>query len=269
MLSKEIIGIIKSKRNFIFIILIMIIPLVDTIQGVFSGRLGDYLSNPSSYSSKPSGNLLLHPAFASFLSATTHGHLWQMIVVWLLPVFILNMFSDGYVLEKNKNYTNFVYTRCKKKKYMCSKYFIAYVVPSIVLFISLLLNFGIVQIIYSGGTSFGGLEIFKGENNYLGYELNNPNQTYFIYIIMASLCAGFCGVLCQSMSFIFEEYKKTYAYSFLVWIIFVICPYSVTYLFQPFIEYGISYLIIGAVILLGLVTTSVFISFCRVKRDEI
>jgi len=269
MISKEILGIIKSKRNRIFILLILLIPLLDLTQGVLTGRLGDYICNPDAYSQRPSGNLLTHPAFASFLSATTHGHLWQMIVVWLMPVFALNMFSDGYVLERSRKYTNMIYMRCEKRKYMQSKFVVAFIVPTLILGTSLMLNFGISQIIYRGGTSFNGLEIFKGEGGYFGYIFNNPNKVYFIYILMASIVTGLCSVFCQSMAFIFKEYKKTYAVSFFVWLILVICPYSITYLYQPFIEYGTNYLIKISVILITLVVMSVIVGFLKENRDEI
>lgn len=269
MLYKELLGVIKSRRNMMFIVLIIIIPLIDLVQGVFSRSIGDYICNPSAYSTRPTGSMLAHPAFASYLSGTTHGHLWQMIVIWLIPLFVLNMISDGYILEKNRNYTNIVYVRCNKKKYIISKYIASFIVPTITMFASLILNFAIALLVFNGGTNFYGLEIFKQENGYLGFVFNNPNKAYVLYIFMASIVTGMCGVFCQSMALMFKEYKKTYAVSFFVWIILVICPYSITYLYQPFIEYGAKYIMAAITIFFVIVAASIIVAFVKEKKDEI
>ena len=152
---------------------------------------------------------------------------------------------------------------------MRSKLAAAFIIPTFIFSVSLLLNFIVSQIIYRGGTSFNGLEIFKDEGGYFGYVFNNPNKIYLIYILTASIVTGLCGLFCQSIAFIFKEYKKTYAISFFVWIVLVICPYSITYLYQPFIEYGTKYIIMAFVILLSIVVASVTVAFMKENKDEI
>lgn len=76
-----------------------------------------------------------------------------------------------------------------------------------------------------------------------------------------------CGIMCQSIAFITKDYKKTYGISMVVWMILVLCPYSITYLYQPFIENYFMKMIIMLGFFLMLNFVFMMIGVTKVKNE--
>ena len=104
MLKKEIIGILKDKRTFLIILLVLIIPIIDLSveykqMNVAYARKHEkeiiardlmMKKECEKDGSKYFTNWISHPANASFLARNTQGHASQMLLLWLLPFFVLN-----------------------------------------------------------------------------------------------------------------------------------------------------------------------------------
>ena len=185
MLKKEIIGILKDKRTFLIILLVLIIPIIDLSveykqMNVAYARKHEkeiiardlmMKKECEKDGSKYFTNWISHPANASFLARNTQGHASQMLLLWLLPFFVLNMISDRYISEEKRGYVNILLSRGSKKKYYMTKYISSFLIPFCVLAISLLVNFILSQIVFRGGYSFLGIETLFEDKNELWFRL--------------------------------------------------------------------------------------------------
>lgn len=272
MLKKELCGVFKSRRQMIFIIIMIVLPIIDFILVYTHTTKWEYMMHPDAYLNPPPPEWLTHPALASFLSGSSRGHLTQMIYIWLMPLLILNIYSDGYISEYVRGYTNAILTRVKKRKYLMSKYLSSFIVPFCVVLVSLGINFALSLVMLHDGLSFQGLETLAERGGFFAFEINHPNINYCLYILRASIMAGLCGVMCQSLAFIFRGYKSIYFISFVIWKFLIsLRDSSITYVFQPFIEYGLDYSLRAFVIFFVIVAVSVMAALItmRIRRDEI
>lgn len=282
MLRKEIAGVLKTKRAWIFILIIIIIPLIDLYMVCEQDRVWEKRANKEEIleidahlkeiceeeGANFTSGWIIHPAKASYLSGSSGGHLTQTLLIWLMPLFVLNLVSDRYILEYRRGYTNAVITRASKKKYIANKLFSSFLIPTLVFGVSLLLNFIVAQIIFADGYNFNGMEIFAEEGGWFRFMYKNPNIVYLLYIFITSIVAGICGVISQCIALISKKYTVTYLLAFFLWMGLVMIKYSIIYLIQPFTEYGIDYMlrsggILIAITVLFLVLTCVY----KVKKD--
>lgn len=269
MLSSELRRIFANRKSKLFIFVIFIIPFIDLLGNCYT-YFYDFLMHPEAYGGSINRETLLHPSKASFLSGSSQGHVSQMMLIWVLPVYLLIMYSDFYVQEKKLGYSNIVLSKISRNKFLSIRFFVSFLFPFSILFISLIINFILSIIIFNGGQSFQGMESFSNSHSLLGFSLNNSYLVYIGYILIFSLIAGCCGVICTSLSFLFTKYKYVYSIAFFVWIIQIILPNSLTYLMQPFIEYGFDR-ILPAGILFSVIVIIFFLSawFYKVKFDEL
>ena len=286
MLKKEILSILKSKRVLIIVFIIFIIPIIDINMASKEMRVSykrehkeEILKNEREerIEAKKQGyrfhsSWITHPAYASFLSRSTHGHSTQIMLLWLLPFMVLNLISDRYIWEKNKGYSNIMLSRGTKKKYILSKYMASFLIPFIVFSLSLLLNFIIAQVIFRTGNNFMGIEVLfnikYGKWFYL--EGKYPNLIYLLYIFVTSCLAVMCGLITQSLAFISKRYTITYILGFFIWMWLQTTPYNLTYATQPFIEYGFEDFIKSVMLYVGVGLGISLITFIfKVRQDEL
>lgn len=285
MLKKELAGALKSKRTWIIIFIIVLIPILDLAQVCRSERLGYKRAHQEEILEADrilkelceeenmifSSSWIAHPAKASYLSGSGHGHVLQMLLIWLLPLYVLNLFSDSSILEYKKGYRNLLLMRVSRKRHIFSKYSASFIAPFSVMAISLLINFGLAQILFAGGTDFRGLEVFADDNAWFHFMYTYPNRMYLFFILLTSICAGLCGIITKSIALLSGKYSVTYFVSFLLWMGLVMTKYSVVYLIQPFTEYGLDYMIRSAGLLFALTMILVLFTVCRKasKYDEL
>lgn len=248
MFVKEIMGVFKDRRALLFIVIFMAIMLADVYMGYEQGGLYEKRQNEEELkaydeemreSSEQDGanwvsGWIVHPAKASVLSGYPHGQIVQMLIFWLLPVFLLNIYSDRYISERIRGYTNAIYVREGRYGYMLKKIAASFCISSVVMFICLIINFGVVQFVFRGGTSFAGLEY--SDSSLINYQVTNPNRAYMLHLIMASLVAGLCGVICQCTAMICKKYSTVYIVSMLIWFALIMYKFPVTDIFQPFVQ---------------------------------
>jgi hypothetical protein len=231
----------------------------------------DYWLHPEAYGGKLSRENLLHPAYASFLSGTSQGHVAQMLLIWILPLYILLIYSDFYILEKKIGYSHITYTKCSRSELLKARFFLSFFLPFIILLFSLLLNFVLSLIIFNGGQNFMGLEMYPDHNvTLLTLSLKHPYIAYIIYLFVFAILAGCCGLMCTALSLLFPHYKYVYPAAFFIWILQIMLPNSLTYLMQPFIEYGFREIIPAGILFVAIVFIFLLSAWqYKVKFDEL
>lgn len=281
MLKKEIIGTLKTKRAWIFLLLIMIIPLIDLGMVCKSEQVWDKRANKAEILEMDrqlkelseregyiyTSNWISHPANAAYLSGSSSGHLMQILLIWLMPLLILNLYSDRYISEFSRGYTNAILTRTSRVQYIRSKLTASFIIPSAAFLSGLLINFIAAQIIFMDGYCFQGMEVFKENGGWFALMYTYPNLVYLCYMLFTALLAGLCGCICQCIAFLCKKYTFTYIVSFFIWMAMIMMKDSIIYLVQPFTEYGMDYMIRGGAIVL-VVTMLFAAAACLGKRKQ-
>lgn len=268
MLEKEFRDIFRSIRSRIAIACVFLIPLLDLGLNVWE-NFGDFWMHREAYGGHFAIERVDHPCYASFLSGTTRGHMPQMLLLWLLPLFLLLICGDAYVREHKQGYHYLTETRTKKQDIFRSKIIAAFVTGFAVMLGSLLLNHLLAQLIFRNGISFHGAELYLEETaGLLGWSIQNPVLAYLIYIIVVSLLSGCCAAACVSLSFCLKSYKTLYSVCMIFWLLQILSPYSLTYVMQPFIEYGLEWIIPAVGIFAVLVGVSLVVGYWSKVRHE-
>ncbi|AMV59941.1 Hypothetical protein ADU71_0262 [Pediococcus damnosus] len=264
MLRFEISKLLKNRRFIFFAILIILVPEMDLlIQLKNQFEVG---FDTASY--------ITNPAMASFLAGNSIGHYGQMILIWLLPVILLNLYTDQHVSEIKNGYQNATLIRESRKKVYQTKLALSAIIPGLLVFISLLLNFVIALLVWHGGKDFSGMEDelqqLKAVKSFqlLVFQMKHPYGTMVIYIFIFTIMVAIFGMVTQAIVFMFPNYYIAYPFAFLLWIVQIMSPYSSTYFMQPFIEYGLRFIIPAIIIYLSSSLIVIGIGYFRqVKAD--
>ena len=76
--------------------------------------------------------------------------------------------------------------------------------------------------------------------------------------------------MCVSLSFCFRTYKLLYGVCIIIWFWQILSPYSLTFIIQPFIEYGFERIIPAAAVLILTVIVAVAVGhYSKVKYERI
>jgi len=247
---------LKNRRSMIVIALIMLVPFIDLFFNIYSDtELG--------------GDL--HPAMAAFLSGSSTGHMAQILLMCTLPVYMLMIYSGSVIAEKDQGYLNIAYTTTEKKKYVRQKMSVAFITGFGVLAASLLLNFVLSCIIFSGGTGFAGMQQDPAElSGSLKFSISHPYSIYCLYILSSCFIAGMVNIFCIALGLVLKNNWLLYMVVFLVWILLIINPFSIVYGMQPFTEFGFGYTTVAvseSVILgiAGLILANIYVR----RRDAV
>lgn len=271
-IESEVLRILKSKRTIFFICVMLIIPIIDLCININS-VYGDYFTHREAYKYGLSSHMIMAPAIASFLSGTSQGHIPQMLLIWVLPLYLMIIYSDSYIQERKVGYNVIIFSQVSRKKIVTTRLSISFLVPFIISFVSMLLNFLLANIVFMGGEDLHGAQFMLGTGDMDSFRelcYNHLNLTYCIYIVVYSIIAGGVGLLCTCISFLIPQYKIAYPVAFLVWMGQVIAPYSITFAIQPFIEYGPEYFIPAIMIFLAILLCTMIIAIkYKVGYDEI
>lgn len=268
MIKKEIKTFFKSKMQImVFVVTILIMMWDIYLVFKFDKPLQEYFSG-----GEFNADQIYHPANAAFLAGKSKGHVPQIILTWFMPLFVLSLCSDNYIAEHGRKYSQIMMTHVGKKKYVLHKYISSFVIGAGWFAAGIGVNFLGACVLFRGGKNFSlSLNFFEeiaSESDIFIY--THPYFIYFLYSVSAVMVAGICSVFCRSVAFLAKKYKYTYFIAFVIWMMLVISPFSVTYLFQPFTEYGPEYIIAGYAELI-LLTAVVTVAACRrmMKEDEL
>ncbi|MFJ8071671.1 hypothetical protein ACIQZD_22405 [Peribacillus sp. NPDC096447] len=212
------------------------------------------------------------PHLATFLAASSLGHMMQILLIWFLPIFLLILCADSYIQDYKTGYRYIVATKKGRISYYKTMLIGNMSFSFLVMVGCLLLNMIITYFVFMNGEFDTGLTPDLSPENLL-YTLANkmPAVSNVIYIIIfgffTSLCAGMATVL----SWCFPDIKYTYPLSFVIWFSQILgLNYSVALIFQPFNEVTLE-----AFILIFFKSTILFLAIIivgfiyKVKSDEV
>ena len=212
--------IISDKKSIGMIIFMLVIPILDIVQIYyqdiikFNGEMG-----------KP------YPLYVTFLSCYSQGHIFQMIYLCFLPLYLLVIVGEECIVDYITGYKNILKA--------------AFIVSFTIVFVGLGLNLILSQVVFNGGTntpfdaeplkydSFVMVETFLFEISY-----THPLTTNIVYILITAIFAGVLGMMGAALAISIHERKMVYALTFAIWFIPILFKNSSMHIFQPFMEYG-------------------------------
>ena len=133
--------IISDKKSIGMIIFMLVIPILDIVQIYYqdiiicNGEMG-----------KP------YPLYVTFLSCYSQGHIFQMIYLWFLPLYLLVIVGEESIVDYITGYKNILICKMGKNKYILQKMKSAFIVSFTIVFVGLGLNLILSQIVFNGGT---------------------------------------------------------------------------------------------------------------------
>ena len=257
---------LKSKRVIFLFLFFVLITGYDLYQN-YTYNFHRYLTGE--WTSKPTGDDLFHPCFASFISASHIGRLPQMLMMWVFPLYPLFAYADSFALQKQCGYYNILLTKADRKKVVASRLAVAFLVPFLAIFVALVLNFIGANIVFRGGTSFLNLEGQMLEE-FQNFSLHYPYEVYIVYILVFSFVMGLYGMFCAAVTFFIPQYVVLYPVIFFVWFLIMNIPYSIWSVMQSFTDYSSTEMIVSSIYYAVLmVATTVAAYIYKVRYDEL
>ena len=282
-LSQEFLKCINRGRFIFILLLLLIIPMIDLGFGILENFTGyDYANMFSDFKNNGTHSTIInHPAWASFLSFGTVFKIPQLLFDWLLPFYVLFLYSDLPVTEYKNGYINAVVTKTSSRKYYIYKNISAFIlVFSLMLFV-LLLNFAICYAIYRGGESFGRGMLLNEATGLLELEdpanmtdpweriqFSHPYITYLCFIASTSIVSGVLSVLSMNIAIAFKNILVVYPVTFLIWIVLVVKRSSIIYAIQPFTEHGLKVTLTAIIHLIIITIVFIAVSFFLSGRNR-
>lgn len=270
MLKYELSTAFKSKRVIILFLFFILLTSYDLYEN-YRYNFVEYLKGV--VDSKPTGKDLYSPCFAGFISSSNIGHLPQILLTWMLPIYPLFLYADSFALQKQCGYYNILLLKAERKRVVFSRFATAFLVPFIIMVVVLFLNFGAANIIFQGGESFAGTERTLTEDsimNFQRFSLLHPYIVYVIYIFVFSAVMGLYGIFCAGVTFIIPKYIVVYPVIFCVWFLMMTMPYSIFSIMQSFAGYSSSEMIVSSIyytVIIGAMAVAAFIY--KVRHDEL
>jgi Protein of unknown function (DUF2705) len=254
-MNSELQRVFNNKLSIFIFILVVLLPCVEIVQLLLVSHQVD---------------VKYHPAFAFFLAASSRGHATQVILLWFLPLYFLLLCSDNAIQDHKTGYKYILISKVGKKKYLLKKMGASFCLSFSTMFISLILNFLLVLIIFKEGTFSNSLTSIKLPDNLLfTLSIEHPYIADLAFLSVCSMMAGFAGLLGASTSIFFYDKKYSYTASFFIWFLLVLKRDSLMYLFQPFAEYGFNVLLPILILAVSIfIALPLFVYSYAVKYDE-
>lgn len=266
--KKELTDVWHHPKSRLILIIMIIIPIVDLCM-VFWPWARELIFYANAYEDLELFiEQMPHPSRGALLSGASHGHIPQMLLMWLLPFYVLSIYADSYVNEHKLGYDILLATRKKKADIFTGKLVSGFITGFIAFFISLSINYLLCLILFHKGKSFSGLETYAKEIPLLDLSISHPILTYIVYIIFSSIIAGLCSMMCVAFSYLFKNHKLLYGISIIVWFVQISYKYSIVYVMQPFTEYGVKIITTSFCIFLGIVFVSIVAGFFSGPRRD-
>lgn len=237
MIRYELFSLLHNKRKLLVILFFISVVCLDAYLVYNNSFLHEYHLNPN-YDLQMVFENTYTPSSAAFLSGASRGHIPQEIIVWLLPLYFLFICGDSHLFELKYNYYQLLEVREKKNKIYICKLLSSFIIGFVVSFIALVLNYIICLFVFKDGL----MQKISAPDVLSILSSNNPILAYSTYIIIFSFISGMVSAATTALSFLVQYKIPLYAISFGAWYAMIVSKYSITYLVQPFIEYGLHYM---------------------------
>ena len=251
--------ILHDKVKIAMIIFLIILPLADI--GVIA--YGELQSAEVVF---PDGR------FASFNALCSIGtdHFLNRIYIWFLPLYLLIISGEDSLEDYDTGYKNILVTCSGKKNYVKKKAAYSFMVSAIIVFISLIINYIAVIIIFRPGgyVSWTMEDVEPGYVIY--YATLYPVISNIINILLISLFAGMIGMIGNLMAVAIHNRKIVYGITFLIWFIFDGMPYGFSEVLHPFSGAPVMKWFVALVILFaGYLFIASALIYSEVNSDEV
>ena len=262
---------LKSYRTLIFVVFLLILVMYD-LHLNWKMIFADYYAHQEAYYlGKPTGFHAMHPCFAAFASSSSLGHLPQIILKWILPVYLLFLYADSFIIEKRSGFYTAQVSRAERKRILGTKLKVAFALPAFLITIVLLVNLFASMIVFSGGLSFMGMEDFADSfTGWMGFSMRHPWFMYIVHILLFAALSGACSLMGCALCMLFPNYLIVYPASFFIWFFLSNMPSSIMSLTQAFADYSDKEMIrAGGIFLLLVLVIGIFGFVYRSKLDEV
>lgn len=267
MLRKEIMDTLKSTKSRLVMLVFFLVPMYHFLKMVYD-QYAPYIGYMDQY---PDGiPNIFHPSAAAFLASGGYSNTPQILIKWLLPIWLLLLYGDSYIREYRYGYVPLMDTRISRKKYFWTKNLAAFLITFSINVISLLVNYGLCWIAFPGN-DFRGIEYiveYGQAGKWLTYSIEHPVEVYFLYIFLFSAICGILCCACVSLTMALPSYALVYAISFMLWYPQISTDYSILGAMQIFIEWRSDLITWGIVIFLSLFTIALLSGYIRRVKHE-
>ena len=180
--------------------------------------------------------------YMTFLTGQNSVYI-QMIVLWLLPIWVLLFSSERYINDRKLGYENILKAKLGNNKYIFTLIKVTFLSCFLLYFVPLAINFFLAFVTSWDVSKMRSIDYFyifqdsaKFSVGYFGWKY--PFLINVLFILSTSLIAGLIGVTCLCVSFVFPDKRIVYPVMFLFWFVqIIIRNSSVMNIFQPFAEW--------------------------------
>jgi hypothetical protein len=217
--------ILNNKLKLSIVILIFLFVIIDAFT---------YLSDMQLESPVPL------PDLTSVLSARSDIRFVFGLLIWYMPLFLLLIVADDCIEDYKLGYKQLLISKWGKRSYLRTNLIKGFVISFGVFFVALMVNLGVVNLMYAGGTSLGcSLDDLSGMEL---WEYQNPFLNNIIHIVLTSFFAGVVGMGAVAIAISLHNRLLVYPIVFMMWYIpSSLCENTIIYAIQPFTEYSIFY----------------------------
>lgn len=213
------------------------------------------------------------PDYCSFLSCNTVGvrHALQSIYLWLLPLYLLFIFSNDCIWDFESGYINVLQSKMSKKTYIIKNMRKSFWGASGIVFGGLILNLITVHIIFYGATGDKYGEDFTTDAFGM-FEMDHRLITNIIFILICSVVAGIVSMAGTMLSITVKNIKIVYSCIFVLWLLLVLKRKSIVLLFQPYSEYYLDTLVpllVEVILLFGMISLICYLKETRFEKKSI
>lgn len=216
--------ILHDKRKLFFAMVLIALPILDVVQIVSETNRGFEMPKPE---------------FATFLSLYTSGtnHLLHKLMFWFLPLYLLMICVEDSIEDTDIHYKAMLICRMGRKKYYCSKMRNTFFCAAGIVFVSLLLNYILVKLLFSQGTfiKFVTPSAYDAALYILNY--GHPVAANIVYIFLTGFLAGLIACVGTALALSVHNRKAVYGITFFLWFVPVMMKNSLMLVIQPFMEY--------------------------------
>ena len=208
----------------------------------------------------------------SFLAGNTHGigHMLQIIYLWFMPLYLLVVVAEDCFEDFNTGYINVLKARRGKIRYYSDNLVKGFVLSFLIVFISLILNFIFVHILFYSSCSNESTELISDGSFFNKWSVKHMSATNIIYIFLTSIIFGITGAAENAMALFFHDRKIVYPIELAVWFGILMCPRSIMLFIQPFTEYDLSYSLLTFIVYIILnIVVSFSLLFIKIKYEKI
>ena len=253
--------ILRDRIKLFFVIILLLIPLLDIGQIFNDLSLAPETSTPD-------------PRYVAFSALSTVGtnHMLHKIMFWFLPIYLLIITGEDSLEDYDIGYSNILQSRMSRKEYIWGKARNSFCFSFLVIFLSLMLNYGLLQLIFREGEHIW-IEpnLYPAEENRMytiGYD--HPVVVNLANIMLTAIFSGLISLIGTGLALNFHDRKVVYGMTFILWFIFVLVENGLMSILHPFTNMSLDRFIIGFLLIAaGYLIIAMTALIVEVRSDEI